>query len=46
MAAKDKNNDGYYETVTQFYESENPVLYGLYGTMDICGTLKPARFIN
>ena len=25
IAAKDKDNDGYYETVTQFYESENPV---------------------
>ena len=24
MAARDKNKDGYYETVTQFYESENP----------------------
>jgi len=25
MAAKDKNNDGYYETLTRFYVSENPV---------------------
>ncbi len=27
MAAKDKNGDGYYETVTKFYESENSVYY-------------------
>jgi glucose/arabinose dehydrogenase len=25
IAAKDKNHDGYFETVTHFYESENPV---------------------
>ncbi len=27
VAAKDKNNDGYYETLTHFYESENTVYY-------------------
>ena len=30
IAAKDKNNDGYYETLTQFHKSENSVFYVLW----------------